>query len=258
MKTTTLLSMLCYFFLTNCANAEVWKAAHDWNAHWENEYQQWVSKKIHTQIFKTEGNLLNGIRTDCADALYAIRIQFAFENSLPFMINAPDVLQSRMKLFGNNTSMFDSITDERKRVRAFINYIADEAGVDNLLKDTFPIQIKKINSGTLYLVEWQLFGMGKVNKHSYIIKGFNGDRNLIYYYSDAPRKLRTMEVNEGYPKFSYGSAPYGFRKWKQPHHLLMATKDIPADDGYSDEQYKLLNRVGKKQILKEISRILRN
>lgn len=258
MNTFTLLLSLTIFLFSPMSSAEVWKSTNDWNQHWELEYQKWVREKLTINIFKTSNDLLYGIRTDCADALYAIRIKFAYENSLPFKINAPDVLRTKMKYFGNETSMFDNIVDERQRVRAFINFINDEAGVKNLMRDTFPVKIKKINSGTLYLVEWQFLGMGKYNQHSYIIKGHDSDKSLIYYYSDAPRKLRTLETNVGYPKFNFDSSPYGFRNWKQPHHLEMNETEISEEDGYSREQYDVLKRVGKKQVLREIDRIRRS
>lgn len=253
--------LLILFFLISLlspnAYAEVWQANQNWNSSWENEYQSWVNKNLTTQIFKDSKTLLSGLSTDCADALYAIRILFAYEHSLPFVINAPDVLSSQMKTFGNNTSMFDSITDEKKRVRAFINYIGDEVGADSLIKDTFPVKIKEINSGIIYRVEWQLMGMGKYNQHSYIIKGFDSDHELVYYYSDAPRKIRTLEVNVKYPRFEFGYAPFGYRRWKHPEHLLIPEAQIPTEAGYSREQYDLVARVGKNKILKEIRRILR-
>lgn len=240
------------FLIGFTAHAEVWQANQTWNADWEREYERWVNKNLNTEIFRDGRTLLTGLPTDCADALYAIRVLFAYENSLPFVINAPDVLQSKMKTFGNDTTMFDSITDEKKRVRAFINYLGDEVGAFSLQKDTFPLAIDKINSGTIYIVEWQLFGMGKMNQHSYIIKGFDSDHELVYYYSDAPRKVRKLEVNVKFPRFSFDYAPYGFRRWKHPEHLLIAEKDIPAEEGYSREQYVLVNQVGKKQILEAI------
>lgn len=248
--------VICSF--ASSVKAEVWQANQTWNEYWENEYERWVEKNLTTQIFKDGKTLLSGLPTDCADAIYAIRILFAYEHSLPFVINAPSVLSSQMKTFGNGTSMFDSIPDEKRRVRAFINYIGDEVGARNLQKDTFPVKIKEINSGTIYIVEWQLLGMGKYNQHSYIIKGFDPDHELIYYYSDAPRKVRTLEVNVKYPRFEFAYAPYGYRRWKHPEHLLIPEKEIPSEAGYSREQYDLLARVGKKQILKEIRDILRN
>jgi hypothetical protein len=236
--------------------AEVWHADQNWNSFWENQYQSWVNNTLATNVFTREDGLLAGISADCADVLYDIRIQFAFENSLPFIITAPDVLQSKMKVFGNNTNMFDNIVNERSRVRAFINYVNDEVGTENLAKDTFPIKIKSINSGVLYFVEWSLFG--KPEHHSYIIKGFDQDHELQYFAGDAPRKVRKLQIDTKYPRFSFSEAPFGFRKWRHPEHLLIPIKDIPESEGYSDEQYKLLEKVGKREILKEIRRQLQN
>ncbi|MBC7537316.1 MAG: hypothetical protein H7281_00740 [Bacteriovorax sp.] len=246
------------FFSMNASlvRADVWHATETWNSYWENDYQEWVNKNLKTNIFTTDEGLLSGISTDCADALYDIRIQYSYEHSLPFVINAPEALHPKMKTFGNDTSMFDSIKNERTRVRAFIDYINDEEGTSTIFKDTFPVSIHEINSGILYLVEWSLFG--KQERHSYILKGFNADRELLYYASDAPRKVRKLQIDTKYPRFSYGSAPFGFRRWRHPEHLLIPEKDIPASEGYSIEQYKLLEKVGKKQILKEIRKQLQN
>lgn len=252
------LSLILFFSISLSPNvyAEVWHSNQKWNQNWEKEYQLWVEKTLRTDVFSSGEGLLGGLSTDCADALYAIRIQFAYENSLPFVINAPDVLKPKMKYFGSDTVMFDSIKDEKKRVRAFINFIMEEAGTNDLFKDTFPVQIKQIDSGIVYVVEWSLFG--KMNRHSYIIKGFDADNELLYYASDAPRKIRKLQIDTKYPRFSYASSPFGFRRWKHPEHLLMSEKEISSSDGYSDEQYILLKKVGKKQILKAIREILQN
>lgn len=252
-----LLSLVLFFSIYPLlSQAEVWHSNQQWSQHWENEYERWVEKNLRTDVFTADVGLLGRLSTDCADALYAIRIQFSYENSLPFIINAPEVLSDRMKLFSSNTSMFDSIKNEKQRVRAFIKYIFDECGTNSLMNDTFPVQIKEINSGIVYVVEWSLFG--KMNRHSYIIKGFNRDGELLYYASDAPKDIRKLQIDTKYPRFSYNSAPFGFRRWKHPEHLLIAEKNIPIEAGYSNEQYVLLNNVGKKQILKEIRNILKN
>lgn len=248
--------LLFFSMFANGVHAEVWSATNKWDMKWERQYEEWVSRTLTTNIFTRSEGLLGNLSTDCADALYDIRIQFAYENSLPFVINAPDVLKSKMKLFGNDTNMFDHMKDEKKRVRAFINYVNDEVGTANLPQDTFPVKISEINSGIIYHVVWKLFS--KYNFHSYIVKGFSEDNELLYYASDAPRKIRTLQIDTPYPRFSYGSAPYGFRRWKHPEHLLIKENEIPEEYGYSREQYQLLDRVGKKEILKEIRRRLQN
>ncbi|MDD4972760.1 MAG: hypothetical protein PHY93_00335 [Bacteriovorax sp.] len=256
MNVLSLFVVLFFSMGARDVHAEVWHATETWNSYWENDYQKWVNNNLKTNVFKGGDGLLSGIPTDCADALYDIRIQYAYEHSLPFVINAPEELRSKMKLFGNNTSMFDSITNEKSRVRAFIDYVNDEEGTATIFNDTFPVAIKEINSGIVYIVEWSL--LGKQEKHSYMLKGFDADHELLYYASDAPRKVRKLQVDIKYPRFSFGEAPFGFRRWKHPEHLLMQEKDIPAEDGYSREQYDLLAKVGKKQVLKEIRRRLQN
>lgn len=236
-------------------HAEVWHSNQKWSTEWEHEYQEWVRDTLRVDKFTRGDGLLGGLANDCADALYAIRIEFAYKNSLPFIVNAPDVLRTSMKYFGSDTSMFDSIKDDRKRVRAFINFIMDELGTNDLFKDTYPVKISQIDSGIVYVVEWSLFG--KMNRHSYIIKGFDENNELLYYASDAPRKVRKLQIDTKYPRFSYDSAPFGFRKWKHPEHLSLQEKDIPTTEGYSEEQYVLLKRVGKNKILKEIRDIIR-
>lgn len=237
------------------SNAEVWHSTKSWDEQWERKYEEWVGLNLKTNIFTENEGVLGKISTDCADALYDIRIQFAYEHSLPFIINAPESVSTINTLFGSNTSMFDAIKDERNRVRAFINYINEEAGTETIVKDTFPVAIKEINAGIVYIVEWSLFG--KMNRHSYILKGFDENLELIYFASDAPKKIRKLQIDRKYPRFSYSSAPFGFRRWKHPEHLLIRESDIPPEAGYSIEQYKLLEKVGKRQILKEIRRELK-
>lgn len=256
MNNLSLIFLLIFSMRASISNAEVWHSTQVWDHYWENEYQSWVNENLSTNIFTRDEGILSGVSADCADVLYDVRIQFAYEHSLPFIINAPDVLRNKMKTFGSDTTMFDGIKSERARVRAFINFINDEVGTENLAKDTFPVKIKEINSGVLYFVEWSL--LGKPEHHSYIIKGFDEDHELLYYAGDAPRKVRKLQIDTKYPRFSYSEAPYGFRKWRHPEYLLTPEKEIPDVEGYSDEQYKVLAKVGKQEILKEIRRRLQN
>jgi hypothetical protein len=239
----------------NCYSA-VWETKNNWNNEWEKKYESWIKKNLTQDIFTRKSGILHGISTDCADALYAVRISFAYENALPFVINAPDVIKEKMKTFSNETNMFDQIKNERERVRAFINYVSTEVGTENLKDDTFPVAVKNIKAGSLYHVKWSLWG--KFYQHSYIIKGFDEQNELLYYASDAPSKVRKLQIDTPYPRFSFDSSPYGFRSWKWPEELLIPTKDIPRSRGYSNEQYELAERFGKKNVLKVIRKIYQN
>ncbi len=250
MKNLTLLITLFFIMIGKNIQAEVWHSTQEWSNEWEMEYQHWVNKKLTTTIFTKQVGVLSGIATDCADALYDVRILFAYTHSLPFVINTPYTMNYQSKLFGSDTDMFDSIKDEKNRVRAFIRYINKEVGTENLQRDTFPIHPTFINSGTLYLVEWSF--LGKVNRHSYIVKGFTPDHELLYYASDAPVEVRNLQVDTKYPRFSFDSPPFGFRQWKHPNELLIDESHIPKEEGYSLKQYDLASTFGKKRVLKEI------
>ena len=64
----------------------------------------------------------------------------------------PSILEQLKKIVGNEFVFTDAET---------------------IFNDTFPVAINEINSGIVYIVEWSFFR--KMNRHSYIIKGFNED-----------------------------------------------------------------------------------
>jgi hypothetical protein len=246
------------FFSMNQTKAysAVWDSKNNWNYEWEKKYELWIKKNLNQDIFTRKNGILHGISTDCADALYAIRISFAYENQLPFEINAPEVLKEKMKTISNKTNMFDQIKNETSRVRAFIDFISSEVGTENLANDTFPVAIKSIQAGFVYHVQWSFWG--KINHHSYILKGFDENNELLYYASDAPSKVRMLQVDTPYPRFSFDTSPYGFRRWKWPNELSLNNNEIPFSRGFSLEQYELAKKFGKKRVLKEIRKIYRN
>lgn len=252
MKKALLIGLMCLFTLN--VRAAVWEANQKWSEYWEVQYAQWVGHDVSKNIFVDGKTLLSGLPTDCADSLYAIRILFAYENNLPFVMSAPDYFKGKIKFFGNDTTMFDHIKDERQRVRAFITFIAQEAGTRNLQKDTFPVGINYINSGTLYLVQWKKITTGEMIQHSYFVKGATRDIDLIYYASDAPVAVRTLNVTVGFPKYTFSGDPYGYRAWKHPEHLTMPENLIPRNLGYSTEQYSIINKYGPKAGVLEINR----
>jgi len=175
---------------------------------------------------------------------------------LPFIVNAPQSLEKSQKVFGNETNLFDSIKDQKQKVREFINFVNQEMGTESLAKDTYPVKIESITPGTVYLVEWSF--LGKTNHHSYFVKGFDHDNEPIYYSSDAPKKVRKFQVDYKFPRFSFDRSPFGFRKWRHPEILLLPEDKIPENYDYSLEQYDLVKKYGKRSILSKINSILKN
>lgn len=236
------------------AKASVWESTQEWDKEWEARYGRWIARDVSKDIFVDGKTLLSGMATDCADSLYAVRILFAYENNLPFVINAPGYFEGKIQTFGNATSMFDHIKDEKERVKAFIKFVMEQSGTDSLQKDTYPVAINSINAGTLYLVEWWYVLKLKMVQHSFFVKGANAKNGLIYLSSNAPVKVRKLDVTKGVPRFEFARAPFGYRAWKHPEHLLIPESSIPKELGYSTEQYDIVNQYGERAGLKEINK----
>ena len=75
MKSLTVLAVLGGL---QTAQASVWKEQNQWDSSWEEKYSNWIQTSFNEDIF-TAGKY-KGIPTDCADAVYAARAIFSFEN----------------------------------------------------------------------------------------------------------------------------------------------------------------------------------
>lgn len=257
--TLSLVIILITSFSAHCA-AAVWQETNQWDENWEREYQHWIQKNLRRDIFTQRGTILYRLPTDCADALYAIRFLFAYQNKLPFVIHDIESKGDGPNLITNQSNQFDHIENEDERARAFLEFIlTHKVSTVALVDDTFPVSYELINAGDIYLVEWSFFGFSRhPYRHSYILKGFDANRDIIYYYSDEPKIVRLLDVNVKLPKFDFFGPPFGFRRWRQPKHYGLKESEIPLIDGYSLNQYALLKKVGPRKILKEINRRRKN
>jgi len=127
----------------------------------------------------------------------------------------------------------------------------------NLVKDTYPLAVKSISSGDIYVTKWSL--LGESFRHSYIVKRIDPKTgNGLFYWSDAPAKVRRLNVTKKYPDFVFSSSPWGYRRWKTPQQFEIREEYLPESSGYSMEQYDLLHRYGKNRVLLEIRKRMRN
>lgn len=251
---TLLLVMLASFFI-HAADASVWEVENNWDSSWDAKYREWVkSDAIHRKLFKTRGTIFYKFPTDCADMLYVIRLVFAFDNKLPFVLTAPSKYSlEEGKILSQASTKWDGIQDQTKRVKAFMHYVSQEKGTNSLVKDTFSVAVKEITSGDVYVTRWKMIFLGSSN-HSYIIKEIARDGNGLFYASDAPRKVRKLTKTKKYPDFVFKRKPWGYRRWRKPEHINIPEETIPVVEGFSYEQYDILKQVGADRALLEIRR----
>ena len=122
-------------FLPSTASADVWAEENQWDDLWEGRYRQWVRTNWKDDIFMDPSKpVYYKYENDCADAVYAMRLIFAFEHRLPFVINNRDkagqVVSNRMKTWDN--------LSPPQRVRRFMDYVGDMHSSESLRTDSYP------------------------------------------------------------------------------------------------------------------------
>lgn len=220
-------AILCFLFSGfSVAHAAVWKAEHEWDDQWEKRYQQWVVKNWTDDIFMNPAKpIYHKYETDCADASYAMRLIFAYEHKLPFVVNNP---MRPGKLITNNKSTWDGQANG-VRVRKFLDYISDVTSTKSLSNDTYPIALHDIKPGDIYVAP---------GVHSYQIVQVTDTGIAEVMASTTPKKARFMLRTPSFPFYVPESKKMrdGYRRFKTPKNIRKSAKKQP---GYSDEQFKL-------------------
>ncbi|MCX7674487.1 MAG: hypothetical protein N2Z70_01490 [Bdellovibrionaceae bacterium] len=232
----TLTAGLALWSQTPKAQAQVWVDTQTWDERWEQVYAEWVRTQFNEDIFLTGkwGNMA----TDCADAVYAARLIFAYEHKLPFALKSTGQT--------NRSARFNHISDEVRRVRAFMNDVFGQTSTKTLPVDTYPIEISRryLTPGAIWLRNShasenfliRLFsGPSAPSGHTEVVKDVTASGVVYLIGSTVPIKVR--------PLLTVTSLAYlpetenlGFRRFIWPQNLNAA---ISANPGYSKEQFKM-------------------
>ena len=225
------LVFLSFVFLYSPAHAMVWKSVNTWDKVWENRYQHWVKNNWTEEFFMNEKKpIYYKYSHDCADAVYAMRLIFAYEYKLPFVINNA----SRPgKTISNGMTRWDKYSEPR-RVRKFLDYIADMTSTKTLAHDTYPIALDDIKPGDLYAAP---------GKHSYQIVNITENGVAEVMSSTTPKAPRFLDRIPSFPFYvpeDIKRKSDGYRRFIQPQNIRKSIKKQP---GYSAEQYDIARAV---------------
>jgi len=245
----TLISIL--ILLSFPAFSEVWEDTNRWSMDWERKYANWIgTSKVHTRMFTSKKSKYYGVRADCADAAYALRAIFSLENKLPFKVHAPIGNDSELyEALSNKTDKFDDAGNTpEKRLVAMINYLGRSIGTEHLSHiDTIPIKIDKLAPGMLFTYKIK-GGNGNFIRHAYSIKGISeyGNFDVLYSTQAIARDKLPMMRKSGFIFTNLPQGSWGFRRWKWPSQEGLANSDLPQEMGYSNEQYSMVKKHGKR------------
>jgi hypothetical protein len=234
---------MTFAFWTPQADAEVWTTVNTWDAQWEKNYTEWVEKTWSADFFSRaslpngQNNPYYGVRADCADTVYSMRLIYSFENKLPFAFQDPT---STGALISNSMNRWNRYSDELKRFRSFLAYVMGIVSTTSLPNDTFPVPVSRdwIHSGGLIRTT-------KVNHHSWTIREIQaiGVPHLIFNSTVGRQSGFSLQERVSWPNpkwvfegdFSAASNA-GFRYWRPLEFINRPVWETP---GYSEEQFSI-------------------
>lgn len=237
----TLSLFIAIFFVGVSANAAVWTETNSWGPNSEARFSQWVRQEWSVDFFARSSrngrpNPYQGLRLDCADTVYAMRIIFAFENRLPFVIQDPTAAG---RTISNRMSRWDG-QSETARIRGFLLYMFDMVSTKSLPNDTYPVAVnnRAIRAGSLILTT-------ATNHHSWTVKEMLsiGVPHLIFNSTIGAGSGSMLQERRSWPNPEWvfegnytPSGNAGFRYWRPTAYLNRPVWEVP---GYSEEQYNI-------------------
>lgn len=230
-------------FTTLSAQAQVWVDTNTWSPAWEERYVEWVRSSWQADIFARRRlpdgrtNPYYGMRADCADTVYSMRIIFAYENSLPFAALDPT---GSGRLITNRMTRYNSIANRDERFRQFLWHIYGTLATVTLPNDTYPIALNQqtVRPGVLILTT-------RANHHSWTVKDILaiGVPWLVFNSTIGSDSGPMLQERQSWPNpywvFEGNHTPQGnagFRAWRPLEHIGRPVWEVP---GYSEEQYRI-------------------
>lgn len=219
-------------------HASVWQSENQWDAQWEDTFSAWVEKDWTTDIFTREGSPVFGVKTDCADATYTMRMLFSYLNKLPFKINNPLGFSNYIT---NEVSQFDLIENEHDRFIAFVNFVNEATDSASLATDTYPIEITReaFRPGVVFV---------SPNVHTYQLKKLNENGIPVMYSSTTPASVRNLYEVNSFPFYlprDFKKFRDGFRVFKKPQDYGVLESKLPH---YGIDQFEIAKMHGEDQL----------
>ncbi len=242
-------------FLSIITQASVWVDTKSWSIEEENKYQAWVKSSLKKDIFSNPQSKYYDIKTDCADAIYALRAIYAFENSLPFQFKDPTKFLGN-DLITNRSSSFDKTIDPVKRLKKFLHFWFPHLGTTTLrLHDSLPVLPSSLKAGNFFVAPTtQTDSNGEPYKHAHLIKNLS---NKGYYHllsSTVPAAVRSLKLIKGFPKSkNILENGWGFKRflWKEDYKHNISQKNLTSVNSSQYENYikEYTNEVFKNFII---------
>jgi hypothetical protein len=241
-------NLICFILMSLpiFASASVWETEREWDSRAEADYQAWVAKNWERNFFAKPGFYKN-VQMDCADTVYAMRLVYASENGLPFVMRDPTGGDAYIS---NEMNRWDDLGTESRK-KAFLQFVYKVASTSSLPRDSYPVAVNRsaIGSGRFLLTD-------PASHHSWTVKYVSQQGIPFLLFSSRPARVQLFERFEFptmgflFPKGLRPETNAGFRAFRHPEDLGRPVWDVP---GYSLEQYQIPLKGWSRQVQKKLA-----
>lgn len=229
---TLLISFPCIGQTLNESPDQIWDVGdRRWTVEEERQFEKWVDETIREDFF-----IRTNIRTDCADAVYAIRWIYARIAHLPTAATTTDG-----KRIGHWSTDWKHLPthpewDKDERFRAALLTLFPRTWTGTLPLDTYPVRISpdSVRPGTLFLVTESHTGI-----IGHVFLDGSQAHPLQTWESALPVKVQKLNLRYFLSARPEAKARSGLVKFRWPVSENGGWKYLPVQEHpfYSEEQY---------------------
>ncbi len=239
---------------TEILDTVLWRAENEWNAQWEDRYQEWIADEVNRDIF-----LNHEISTDCANVGFFLRWIFAREHRLPIAStmagSGAAITNHTMRVAWRNLPTAENWHDDQ-RFRAVLDFVADNTFTGTLRVDSYPIKINQeaLTPGSYYLRAPVTGGIG----HLVFIHQFDHERSVVTSLeSTLPSRVRRLSVrNINFAGPYSESLSIRRHRWAIENNGRITLRAARQHQSYSMEQFaENFTRQGRNHHLEVLYRL---
>lgn len=194
--------------------AQVWTSEQSWSRDWESKYSKFIETEVSTEWIKNKNSIAYGYELDCARFIYFARLQFSFDNKLPFAFTD----RKTGKVYSNDNFKINSNLSVSNNIKQFVKKLYYSVDSFTLAQDSFLVPLSKsyFKPGLILLGDFK-------KKHAWLLKKMTPSFTPTFIFSTLPQ---SSELYETYvfptvdSTFLKGKNPSlvegGFRQFKWP------------------------------------------
>jgi len=233
-------------------SAPVWSTDNSWlgsypgtNETYEQHYAKWIRENVNKTILTEPGSPLydknDPIKVDCAKSVYALRMLYAYENHLPFVVSSDETLGERPHIiYSNEKNIGHTNLDPDQRFRIFLRQVLGYINTTTLARDTFSLNISPdyVTSGKIML--YYKKDDPSLTRHAHTVYSVSASGVPTILSATIKLEAQNLTVMKRILQPPYTGDDDGYRGWRlwgydqQRGYYLIPLQETPGTKEYAN------------------------